>query len=297
MSIEDIFGMPDENLLEKELAKYRRDDSEGAGTGQVGGVSIFKLTNGITTMRVLPPVKGAPSWHREIYQHWNVKTANWDKGLPLTCPDVPRSGVKTCPICAKYRELLETKDAECVKFAQTIRRQMKVMLNVMIFGAPTGVEYEDGKVYLLMSPKSVVSALLGYDKDEQSDYPDITGVRSAMIGDGLKGYLFKIIRSGVGINTTYEVQPRPHRVDLIDQLANMKPAKTIADLELYDIMRLFPAKDISELQAIADQIQMAPSTGGHSSLLDDLKVKAEEEEGESVVTSPAFMDEIRPPEV
>lgn len=280
MPLETIFGLPDESYLDKELARYRRDPNEKGGF-ESGGISTYMFKNGLTTFRVLPPAPGAKAWHKEIYQHW-VMTPTF-KG-PLTCPDVPGSGAKkVCPICEKYKMLLDSKDKESVELANRIRRQMKVMMNILLVGSgPPGGEFEEGKVYLAMSPKKVVTELLGYDKDEQSDFPDITGIRSAMEGNGIKGLYFKVIRSGAGISTSYSVQPTSKRVDLVEQLKGYN--KTLDDIRLFDLFTVFPPKPLEDLQAIADQIEVVANAGVDTSVLDGLK-KVEEPAAVEVTSS------------
>lgn len=280
MSLESMFGMPDEEFLQNELAKYRRDPSSGSG-GMNGGVPIFDFKNGITTFRVLPPTPGAVAWHREIYRHW-VKTAAHNG--PLTCPDVPRSGIKTCPLCAKSWSLVESKEEPSVKLGNSIRRQMKVLMNILVTSAPPGVEFDQGKVYVALAPRQVVKELIGYDRDDQSDFPDITGIRSAMSGGTLNGLMFKVIRSGAGFQTAYTVQPTASRVDLVTQLESY--GKKLDDIQLYDLSTLFPVKPLEDLKVIADQIEVEDQFDIPSAAA-NLKI----------AESPAWAADIKPPKL
>jgi hypothetical protein len=193
-------------------------DAEVAGFGRQRA-NFWKFGQGKTVFKILPPHADAGGkWFRIVKRH-NLFFGKENKlNRAVTCLD------DSCTICDFGREVFETAknsdDKEMLEFADKVRPRDEIYVNTFIFAASN--EFKPGVVYLMKLPKKEFKQLYGWDRDQQSGWDDITGVRAWAEGRGLMGVKFVMERTGTTMNNTrYTLSPNPRREDLLTELKVM----------------------------------------------------------------------------
>jgi len=174
--------MASRDKLMKKLAAAREDINSRGG----GGVDRFKIGEDETKkFRVLPVgVEDDELFFKETGTH---RVNN----KPNKCPKVTYD--EDCPICEEVEELFKSSEAEDKEYAKKLRARSKWAIWV--------IDRTDSKLVprLWEAPKSVIDPLIRDFMDEE--YDDILDFES--------GRDYQVTRSGKGLDTTYDVSPRP----------------------------------------------------------------------------------------
>ena len=225
---------PNEQLLDKEYSNVMKDKSTNGGNS-TSDVPMFYIKPGSSQVRVLPPWSEKGVWFYELKEHF-IRTEN-DYSI-FTCPS---TFGEACPVCTEGMKYYKSTNEEEVEFAKNLRPRTQVLYNVIVESAPTGVEFDYGKVYVMKTGVMVKRDLLDLDRDVAGGFANITDIEN--------GVAVTIKRTGKGLNTSYYVRPTPKgRTDLRKELA--EHGIDIDKLELYPLDKLFQAPSEEELKAM-----------------------------------------------
>jgi len=200
----------------KLLADVQARMSETAKT--FGGQTAFwKCKEGRSIIRILPPVGNMESaFWQEVGKHYIPGAEH-----SLTCPKFT-AGLD-CPVCEYVDELYKAGDDASKELAGKLRVSKQYWVNII------DRENEDAGPQVYTPGPSVFKSIYGLVADPE--YGDIY--------DPYEGWDLVISRTGQGINTEYEVQPRARGQrplsedeDTID--AWLDAAKDLSVVELSD---------------------------------------------------------------
>lgn len=188
---------------------YERAKQDSAGGGEFWTPKV-----GDNLIRFMPPWKeGLGVFFVETFHHWKLIEE------PICCPR--RMFGQRCYLCEKVKELRASGDAVDNKKARDISAKKDVYYNIVDLNEP-------GKgVQIYRSGGGVFTDILIYAKDT-AEYPDIT--------DPDKGFNFKIIRTGEGLDTKYTIMAarKPSAIKdkgWLKQLNDLDERVTIQDYE------------------------------------------------------------------
>lgn len=231
MSLE---GFPENEQFHKDA--YERDKTAEEG----GSFPVVFLKKGVTQVRIPPPYSERGSWYHTIEEH-SVKggDGSWNT---ITCP---RAFEKRCPFCDEGEELMakgkETEDTEMVDRGKDFKPRVRFYSNVIVYSSPDNEMGPSKGVQVLKYGVTVKRTLLGLNQDEGG---------WAKITDLKKGVDIKIIRSGEGLNTSYEVQPMPDRTDLVAKLKSLKV--DVKEFKLHNLDLLYPPQSYEDLVSLKE---------------------------------------------
>jgi hypothetical protein len=221
------FFQPNSDALDAEYAKDKREVAER------GEVRPFKLENGVTELRILPPFNERGVWYRENKEYFFQNDGQYNR---LSSPS--QFGLPD-PVAEKRQELIDAGGEANLEMAKELREQRTFLYNVIIKSAPAGVEFKPGQVYILKTGVKVKRALLNNDRDVQGGWHDITNVES--------GVTFRITKSGKGFQTDYQTVPCAGRTRLEDDLLAVNMAM-IDGTNLYNLDEMYPPLPYDEMR-------------------------------------------------
>jgi len=221
------FFQPNTEALDADYAKDKREVAE------MDEVRPFKLEQGVTEVRILPPFNERGTWYREIKEYFFDNDGQFNR---ITSPS---SFGLPDPVAEKRQQLIDAGGEANLELAKELREQRSFLYNVIIKSAPAGVEFVPGKVYVLKSGVKVKRSLLNHDRDGQGGWADITNPDA--------GVTFRITRSGKGFKTDYQVQTLPMRTTLAQDCAAAGMAPIGAE-NLYNLDALYPPLPEDEIR-------------------------------------------------
>lgn len=177
------------NKIQK-YAKWEPEAIESEKRSMTGGNSFFKIPQGRTAARFLPPMQGQKSPFQKVFQHYVDGASPTGGVVSFACPRL-NGARRPCPVCAMSDKLRRSPNPEDQKQGDRLRASRRIYANVIIRG-----EEAEG-VRILPFGKTVYEGLmdLAYDPD-WGDFTD----------PGVDGYDVSITRTGSGMtDTRYKV--------------------------------------------------------------------------------------------
>lgn len=227
------FYQPNEDLLNSAYSRASKDVTQ---KDQVS-TPMFYIKPGSSQVRVLPPWSEKGVWFHEIKEHF-IRTDN-DYSL-FTCPSTVG---EFCPVCQEGMKYYKSSDPENVEFGKNLRPRTQVLYNVIVENAPTGVEFEYGKIYVMKTGVMVKRDLLDLDRDVTGGFANITDIEN--------GVAVSIKRTGKGLSTSYYVRPTPKgRSNLKAELH--EHGIDLDSLELYPLDQIFQPPSEEELKSLVN---------------------------------------------
>ena len=147
------------------------------------GQSIWKPSQGVSTLRVLP------SWRGDNEEFYFETAVHYGVGPNQRSVNCNRTYGKRCPICERADKLLE-RDPENQAAADELRPSDRVNMNVIVRGE------EEAGVQVWSTTPRLLQELLGYFSD--ADYGDFT--------DPKDGFDVQLRRKGEGLRTRYDLR-------------------------------------------------------------------------------------------
>ena len=144
------------------------------------GGNFWKPPEGLSTIRILPPVGKMDYFFLEVGQHYINNTS-------LMCPNICSEGELPCPLCEVNELLFRSGEKE---MADRYRVSRSFWMNIIVRGE------ESSGAQKFTPGVTIFRSLASYISDP--DYGDIT--------DEGEGFDVKITRKGQGINTRYETR-------------------------------------------------------------------------------------------
>lgn len=188
-------------------------------------------------IRVLPPHKDSinKTWIRGVTQYYIPVEKKF--GMWVTAPPAG----ETDPIANARMELIESGTPVNMEKAKKLTPRAQYLMNVLVLGAPPGVEYQFGKVYTIKVGEMIKRHLLELDQDKSTGWNGIW-----LLDNGVN---INITRSGQGLDTKYTVTPHGGgRTDIIETLTNN--GVDVDELELHNLDRACPTKDPQEVMEL-----------------------------------------------
>jgi hypothetical protein len=196
---------------------------------------MWKIPEGITKVRILPPWSEEGAIAYESASHWKVPPND----RMFNCLKVIG---KECPICEVVTKLRRDAGAN---------KELKAKANA--FGAKKSIYYniivrgeEEKGVQIMRSGIRLYENILSYLYDP--DYGDVTCVDEGMDAT--------IERTGQGLDTSYTIKFGPKQTPLHE---NSKVAQNWIN-NIFDLDSIMEYKDSFEVQAAADNIAGVKST-------------------------------------
>ena len=238
------------DAYKKLLAKL---DTVDMGTG--GG--FWKPPEGLSTIRILPPVGEMGYFFLEAGQHYVNNTS-------YMCPNLCSGGKDPCPLCEVNELLFRAGQKEQ---AGNYRVQRKFWMNVIVRGE------EDNGPQRFTPGIKIAGTIFSYIQDP--DYGDIT--------DEEDGFDVKVTRNGTGLATKYETRlaRNPSALGDDDQIEEWLESAT--DIVEYIATQLMSYEDMAEQTGVGLFLE----EGDMSAL------EADEDESEDEVESPSAQIEKR----
>ena len=213
---EPVFYQRDEASLAEEHRRDQRARSDEEG----GRVPYLFLSNGVTSVRILPPYSAAGKFCLEIKEHSATRDGRYS---PVPCG---RHYGIDCAFCNEGERLYEVGSEDSIEAAKELRPKSSFLFNVLVNSTPDGKGNLSQNVKVMKSGVGVKRDILDLDQDAAGGWADITNLSN--------GVDLRITRRGQGrFNTKYSVKPVPNRTGLVDLLA---PAGlTVNDLTLWNL--------------------------------------------------------------
>lgn len=177
-----------------------------------GGGNYYKPEVGRNVIRVLPGVGDMG------VLFWQQVGTHYVSGTTFTCPRFTLD--KPCPICETVSELYRHGDADSKDMASNLRMRRSYWVNVVDRGN------EDQGVQIYTPGVQVFGSIAGFVED-----PDYGAIYDSEMGRDII-----ITRSGTGLDTSYEVYPRPNQSPLHgDPKVMMEWLETAIDLSAVEL--------------------------------------------------------------
>lgn len=188
-------------------------------------IKYDKLTQGKNIRRILFPKGDNNSFYSEGFVHFAIG----EKKRTYTCPKTfdPRA---RCPICEASDRLRESKDKNDKQLGDAMRARKRAYVNVINRDSDNEID----EPIVLPVGATILKQLLGIICDP--DYGDIT--------DFDTGRDITIKRSGTGLNTEYDVLPKPNT-----SVASTTVSMEHLDNQMTDLNSLFKQSSYEELKA------------------------------------------------
>lgn len=166
------------------MAKDRTDMlkrlQEKVQTMNLGG-DFWKPSEGMTTIRILPPVGNMEYFFMENGRHYDQK---------VSCPQIVTDGEDECPVCEVWQSLLNAGERDNAK---KFRPGRAFHMNIIVRKeASAGVR--------VFTPGVTVFGLI-WNLIKDPDY--------GLVYDVDEGFDLKLTREGTGIETKYSILPSP----------------------------------------------------------------------------------------
>lgn len=178
--------MAKSGLNMKKLKKKLREVKEKTESGP-----FWWPKDGDSKIRILPPVGKMDSdeFFVEGGIHYNVGP-NKDN---VICRDTDGTDGSRCPVCQAVSDLMSSGESSDVNLGKSMRRKTRYYVNIIDMAEP-----KKGPQVFPMNV-SIFKGVLSFITDP--DYGDMTDLK--------EGRDITITRTGKGIDTSYEVRPRP----------------------------------------------------------------------------------------
>ena len=212
--------MTDRTVYKLDQNKAKETKQRLQEEAQRNQLPMWKIPEGESKIRILPPWSEAGDIAFECKSHWRIPPND----RMVNCLTVIN---KECPICELVKELRSRGKAE---MASKFGAKKSIYYNVIVRGE------EDKGVQIMRSGIQLYENILGYLYDEE--YGDITDID--------EGSDITIERSGQGLDTSYNIKiarkTSPLSADakistkwinemfLLDEILDFKPAAELAQL-------------------------------------------------------------------
>lgn len=176
---------------EERLARLKQMQEELAKVNTGWESGVLTLENGVTTIRVLPPVGNMNQnfFHQPVGYHMIGNTV-------ARCSEFTTGNEIKCPIC-EVIEVLRRSGKNGKDLASKIRLNKKYWINVITRDKDDQFDTANGP-YILKAGVTIFNALRGFVMD-----PDY-----GVIDDPEEGVDIKITKTGEKINTEYQIATR-----------------------------------------------------------------------------------------
>ena len=199
---------------------------------------IYTLNKGRTTLRVMGPYSEEGVWFRKILEHF-IQVG--DDRYIFCCESLDNN---ECAVCNLGIELVKGDNEITVEFGKKLKPRIRILLNTIIMTDPQGGDPSNG-IQVTEVPYTVWKNLEKYDRDVALGYGDITSLES--------GFNIIVTKEGEGLMTTYDTMAVRERSNIIEELNNK--GVDINNFSLFDLGRVKEARDPSEIEVIAEELQ------------------------------------------
>jgi hypothetical protein len=203
------------------MERVRSELSKAQSKADKRGMKWWKPKDGENIIRILPPWSADGMFAKEAGYHYGV-SQDASYACPKVCKGLP------CPICETVTDLFKSKRSEDMALAKRISVKTRYFYNILDRVA------KDKVVYVFGSGSMVYEKVLGIFADK--DYGDVTDVAN--------GYDLKVIRSGEGLDTSYEVRPVKNSSPVLNWETKKK---TMVDLDAIVEADLLPYKKLKAI--------------------------------------------------
>jgi hypothetical protein len=198
-----ITGIP-----EDELKRYLQQDE----AFQTRSATFYRLKPGNNKVRLIPPLPGKPPFVRSG-THFGVGVSN----LTFQCPAaVDRNAY--CPVCATVNQWKASGDDELYELAQKMEVRIRYLYNIV------DLEHPEQGIQIAQFPSSVHNRLYRLFSDEEY------GTR---LFDVEAGHDLAISREGDGLQTRYDVRPRPRLTPVPEEIRALLQVEYPPDLSTF----------------------------------------------------------------
>ena len=204
-----------------DMERVRSELQKAQSKADKRGVKWWKPKEGENIIRILPPWSSDGIFAKEAGYHYGVS-----QDSTYACPKVSKG--QPCPICETVQDLFRSKRSEDMTLAKRIGVKTRFFYNILDRVA------KDKVVYVFGSGSMVYEKLLGIFADK--DYGDITDVAN--------GYDVKIIKTGEGLDTSYEVRPVKNASSVMNWETKKK---ALVDLDAIVETDLLPYKKLKSI--------------------------------------------------
>jgi hypothetical protein len=183
-----------------------------------GGGGFWSPPVGKSIIRILPEVGDMEFFFQEVGKH-NFPP---DGKRSVYCPEFTSSGELECPVCDLVKDLRAATDTASKKLASELNRRRSYWMNVVVRGQEDrGPQIYTPGVQVFTSIAMII---------EDPDYGMVTDVH--------EGFDITIIRTGTGLDTEYQVNPRRNPTPLSedeDEIASwLDKARDLSYVEVSD---------------------------------------------------------------
>lgn len=240
------------------MERVRNELRKAQSKADKRGMKWWKPKEGENIIRILPPWSADGMFAKEAGYHYGV-SQDATYACPKVCKGLP------CPVCETVSDLFRSKRSEDMTLAKRIGVKTRYFYNILDRVA------KDKVVYVFGSGSMVYEKVLGIFADK--DYGDVTEITT--------GYDLKIMKSGEGLDTSYEVRPVKNSSAVMNWETKKK---AMVDLDAIVEADLLPYK---KLKAILEGTADSESDAAGEDDAEETEEKEEEaEEAKPVKSAP-----------